>query len=245
MNQVWLAAVSAGLAAWLWLPVDATTRLAPARPWRLPSWAQPLPEAMSARKRWWISAAVTVAMVFLVWDITWLVIIVAPLIAVASWVLLGRLEPSGVRQRRLDTLHALPETLDLIQACVQAGQPLRRAVETVSAFVAPAVADRLRMVTNAVSVGLSDDQAWLVLRDDPTLGSVARDLARCSAWGTTISDVLANHATDVRRQVKAEHIRWAKAVGVRSVLPLSCCYLPAFMLVGIVPIIAGSVALAL
>jgi pilus assembly protein TadC len=34
----------------------------------------------------------------------------------------------------------------------------------------------------------------------------------------------------------------AKAVGVQTIIPVSICYLPAFFLLGVVPVIAGVMA---
>ncbi len=245
MTSAWLAVLSAGLAAWWWCPPDPVGRLAPRPAWRLPAWAQPLPEALGSRQRWWVAAGLAVAVVAYGWDKTWAVVLVAPLVAVAAWVLLGRLEPAGTRDRRLWLAEAVPEALDLIQACVRAGQPLRQAVATVTQIVPAPVAARLKDVTQALAVGLSDDQAWRLVKDDPVWGAVARDLARCAAWGTPVHEVLASHAADLRRQAKAGRLSRAKSAGVRAVLPLGVCYLPAFMLLGVVPILAGGLALIL
>jgi len=170
------------------------------------------------------------------------VVVAGPLVAVAGWVALGRLEPAGTRQRRVETLYALPQALDLLQTCMAAGQPLRNAVAIVADSMGPPVGPLLDSVTNAISVGMSDAQAWQGLQTDPVIGSVARDLARSAVWGTETSDVLAQHAIDLRRQGRIERLTAAKAVGVKSVLPLSMCYLPAFMLLGVVPAVAAGLA---
>jgi hypothetical protein len=50
---------------------------------------------------------------------------------------------------------------------------------------------------------------------------------------------------DLRRQVRAEVESRARAVGVKAALPLGTCLLPAFVLVGVVPLVAGSVSVLL
>ena len=243
MNDMgWLAVASGGLAMWMVVPPDGLARLRPAPVLRLPKWAEPLPEAMSSKKRWWTAGLVAAMVVMFGWSSTGWVVALGPLLLVGGWVGLGKLEPAGARRRRLETLYALPQGLDLVEACVRAGQPLRNAITIVADAMGPPVADLYQAVTNAISVGMSDAQAWQVLKDDPVIGFVARDLARSAAWGTTVTDVLAQHSKDLRRQVRVERLAAAKAVGVKSVLPLGMCYLPAFVLIGVVPAVAAGLA---
>ncbi|NHB85425.1 hypothetical protein G7085_14540 [Tessaracoccus sp. HDW20] len=68
---------------------------------------------------------------------------------------------------------------------------------------------------------------------------MARDVARAERSGTALADVLRTHAEDARRDCHDEAQKAARRVGVRSVVPLMVCFLPAFILVGVVPIIAG------
>jgi len=104
------------------------------------------------------------------------------------------------------------------------------------------ISEILDCVTHAISVGMSDEEAWRVLQDHPAIGFVARDIARSAEWGTTVTDILAQHSADLRRQVAQERLAAAKSVGVKGVLPLGVCYLPAFVLLGVVPVIAVGVS---
>jgi len=242
MSPIWVAAVCAGFTVWLWLPPDAMLRLRPGVQMSLPGWAKPLPGAMESKKRWWIGAGIALVLVVYGWSMTRWVVLLAPVIAVGAWIGLGRLEPGGVKRKRVKALLCLPQALDLMAACVGAGQPLRNAVETVCEAMGSPVADLFEPVTNAVSVGMSDAEAWQVLKGDPVVGFLARDLSRSTAWGTSVTEVLAQHSTDLRRQGMTQRLAAAKAVGVKSVLPLGLCYLPAFILLGVVPVIAAGLA---
>ena len=237
----WLAVLAAGVATWLWAPTSAHRRLRPSAPLRLPRWAQPLPEAMETRRRLAVGALAGSVFVLVGWNLTPIVIALAPLLALGVWVFLGRLQPAEVQRRHAKTVDALPEALDLLRACVRSGQPMRVGVETVARAMGPPVSDHLDRLTWAISVGLSEDQAWLVVAEDPAFAEVARDLARGAAWGTTITDVLAHHGMTMRRRARTARLAKAKAVGVKAVLPLGICYLPAFILLGVVPIIAAGV----
>jgi pilus assembly protein TadC len=189
-----------------------------------------------------VGAGAGVGVAIVLWDLFPVIIPLAVGVVPAVWIALGKLEPSSARHRREVTLNVLPEALDLMGACLRAGQPLRTASITVGQAMGPPMGVLFNSVNHAISVGMSDEQAWKVLGDDPVIGEVARDIARCASWGTTTVEVLAHHSRALRRAAAQCRINRAKQVGVKSVLPLGLCYLPAFLLLGVVPVIAAGVA---
>lgn len=152
---------------------------------------------------------------------------------------LGWLEPGTGRRRREQIVADLPQALDLLAACLTAGMPIRLAVREVVRAVDGPLAEDLSVVLARVDVGESDADAWYALRTHPVVGPMARDIGRSVSSGTGLADVLERHAADARREHAAAVQVRAKAVGVRSVLPLMACFLPAFVLVGVVPIVAS------
>lgn len=156
----------------------------------------------------------------------------------AAW-FQGRLEPRDLRARREAAADDLPITLELMAACLDAGAPLRLAVAQVGAVCAPSTAGTLRSLDDAVCLGVHEPDAWARLSDDPVWGAIAADMVRCSQTGAAASDVLREHAAEARRLAADARLAAARAVGVRSVLPLMTCFLPAFLLVGVVPIVAS------
>jgi tight adherence protein B len=63
------------------------------------------------------------------------------------------------------------------------------------------------------------------------------DLARRA--GVPAAALLRAAADDVRDDVAADALAAAERLGVRLVLPLGTCVLPAFVLVGVVPVVVG------
>lgn len=154
---------------------------------------------------------------------------------------LGWLEAEPERRRQRVLTHQLPECLELLAAALEAGVPLRAAVGHVAGLVPAASADLLGVVLGHLQVGRSDAQAWQALSDHPVWGPMARDLARCADTGAGVAEILGVHAAEARaRQLALRELR-ARTVSVRSVLPLVSCFLPAFVLVGVVPIIAATI----
>jgi pilus assembly protein TadC len=155
------------------------------------------------------------------------------------------LETPAARRRRGKLVDELPAALDLLSAMIAAGLPLRAAVrELVDASDGP-LAEDLRAVIAQIDLGRSDVDAWRSLRDHPALGGVSVDLARSVQSGTMITATLHRHATIARRDRRGEREARARTVGVKSVPPLMLCFVPAFLLISIVPIVASGILAAL
>ncbi len=120
--------------------------------------------------------------------------------------------------------------------------PLRSATSAVASAVGGRLGERLASVVARTAAGFGDGDAWGSLRGDEVLGPVARDLARAADAGTATGALLARHAEAARSAAHAAALARAKAVGVQTIIPVSVCYLPAFFLLGVVPVIAGVLA---
>jgi pilus assembly protein TadC len=134
-----------------------------------------------------------------------------------------------------------PMLLELLAGLVNSGLPLRLALSEVVKIVGGASTKPLAQVLAAIEIGCDDTEAWQQISDDPIWADLAHDLARSSSSGSACAPVLLATAATARQTLASEALVAARAVGVRSSLPLVCCYLPAFLLVGVVPIIGGLV----
>ena len=152
---------------------------------------------------------------------------------------LATLSPAGRIREEQRCRAELPLMLDLLGACLQAGLPVASAVAAVRGAVDEVLAARLAPVATALELGAGNDDAWLALADDEVLGPVARTMLRAGRTGAPPADVVLGLATRQREVLRADYERAAQAVGVSSVAPLTVCFLPAFVLVGVVPVIWG------
>ena len=118
---------------------------------------------------------------------------------------------------------------------------MRVAAEAVAAVSAPVTGERLGRVTSLLAVGINETDAWGALADDPVWGAPAKDLARSARSGTALIEGLRVHGEESRRRAIAAVTKQARQVGVKSVVPLMACFLPAFVLVGVIPIGGGLV----
>jgi pilus assembly protein TadC len=158
---------------------------------------------------------------------------------------LGWLEPGEVRLRRRQRIADAPQALDLLASCLQAGLPVRTALRAVVEVTDGPLSDDLRQVLRLVELGHDDASAWRTLAGHEQLGAAALDLARSVEGGTLLVEGLLVHAELARADRRGQVEAAARRVGVRSVLPLMTCFIPAFLLLGIVPTVASAVMNAL
>ncbi len=159
-------------------------------------------------------------------------------LGLAWW--LGRQEsPAAVRTK--DAIRRdLPVAADLLAACTAVGRPVEPSLEAVAHAVGGPLGARLEAVLARITLGGDPLGEWRRLSDDALLGPLARTLVRSLESGALLSDGLSRLADDRRRERRTETQVKARNVGVRSAAPLAACFLPAFMLIGVVPTIAGA-----
>jgi tight adherence protein C len=168
------------------------------------------------------------------------------LLSTAVMTLLGFMGPwmmVRVRQnkRRWEITLALPDALDLLVICVEAGQGLNAALMSVtreSGMHSPALSDELRMVNLEMSTGMVRSQALrnLALRTgiDDVRGLVAV-LVQSDKFGTSIAQALRTHAYSLRTRRRQRAEEAARKTPVKMVFPLVFCIFPALLTVLLAP----------
>lgn len=145
----------------------------------------------------------------------------------------------ALRQRRAREAADLPHLVGLVAVGVKSGAPVPESVRHACAAFGGSAADRLDEAARAVAWGGDPVQVWGALADDETLAPLGRALARSSRTGASVVRTLALLADDLGDEERARREDAARTVGVRAAVPLGLCLLPAFLLLGIVPVVAG------
>ena len=113
------------------------------------------------------------------------------------------------------------------------------AARCVGAALGGPLGDRLVRVDRALRLGASAAEAWSYLGDGAGPARVTTAAIRSQHSGAAFAGALTRVADDLR----ADHLLAADAAarraGVLIVLPLGLCFLPAFVLAGLVPVIAA------
>ena len=125
--------------------------------------------------------------------------------------------------------------LELVAAAVRSGSGVPRALEATGVAVGGPDGGVLTRAAHALVLGATWERAWA---DAPVaLHPLVRAL--CGAWldGAPPGEALRAAGDEVRHERRGAARTAAARLGVRLVLPLGACYLPAFVLVGLVPVL--------
>lgn len=131
---------------------------------------------------------------------------------------------------RREDLHATALAIDLVAACVESGALL----PTAMAAVGGPFADAAPLLARG-----DYDRAYAVLAATPGLRPVAAVCRRSSQSGAAIGDELRRIAARHRQAANLAARRRSRRAAVWVVLPLGLCFLPAFVLLAVVPVVMG------
>jgi tight adherence protein C len=154
----------------------------------------------------------------------------------------------AARKRRQRLSRGLPDALDLLVVCTEAGLGLGSAIQRVAGDIAvshPELADELKLYTLQMRAGMENRPA---LRDlehrtglDDMRGLVSA-LLQSMRFGTSIGDTLRIYAAELRDKRMQRAEEQAAKVSTKMLFPLVFCMLPAFMLVALGPPILGVIS---
>ncbi|MBA2695700.1 MAG: type II secretion system F family protein [Actinobacteria bacterium] len=153
----------------------------------------------------------------------------------AAWRPAGRRAKCGARRGDDHLGTSVPEVLDLLSLALRGGADVQSAVQQVAAVVGGRAGRELGSVTAALAWGLDEDAAW---GQAPVHWAPARRaLALAATAGVPPAQLLADTATDLRRDTLAGIEVATARLAVRLVLPLGLAFLPAFLLTTVVPVV--------
>ena len=133
--------------------------------------------------------------------------------------------------------------LELIGAMLDAGSGLGRALQLVTGLASQELRVPLGPVVSALALGADWEGAWRSsgIRSRPGAGSEGRASLRCPHRGSRPRPF----CTPMRPRIRRERFRTAEkeaaALGVKLVVPLGLCSLPAFVCLGILPVLLAMV----
>ena len=123
--------------------------------------------------------------------------------------------------------------LDLLDVAIGTGAPLPRALSAVGAAVGGQQGDELARGGAALLLGASWQSAWA----GTALSDVVGALEASWSTGTAPGPALRARADQLRRDRRTRSRTAAGALGVELVLLLGLCFLPVFILLGLVPML--------
>jgi tight adherence protein C len=157
--------------------------------------------------------------------------------AVLGWVAPTFIVAARANRRKREILRALPDALDLMVVCVEAGLGLNQALQRVAeeiAIVSPTLGEQLGLVNLEIRAGTARDDALrnLANRTDlDDLRSLSTVLIQTERFGTSVAQALRTHS-DTLRTKRRQRVEEASAkTAIKMLFPLVFCIFPALFLV--------------
>ncbi len=136
---------------------------------------------------------------------------------------------------------ATASAFDVLAVCLSAGLTVPEAATATASFSPPVVRGILQRAGDLLALGADPETAWQ--SPDQTAGdggeALARLARRSASSGSALAAGVAELAEQERRQVTDTATAAAERAGVLIAGPLGLCFLPAFVCLGVVPVVAG------
>ncbi|MFN8168322.1 MAG: type II secretion system F family protein [Candidatus Nanopelagicales bacterium] len=172
-------------------------------------------------------------------------LLLAVAVALGVRLVVPRLEGEHDRRRRDRLARQAPVTVDLVAACLASGAPPDRAVEAAARAVGAPTSEVLLPAVAALRLGADPEQVWREVAAVDGLAALARAFARSQRSGAALADLLPRVADEVRSAARARAEGRIRTAAVRLTAPLGAALLPAFVLLGVVPVVASWVGVLL
>lgn len=166
----------------------------------------------------------------------------APVVAVLVWAWPALGQRRCQRRLRAEVLRHLPEVTDLFVLAVGAGLTVPLAVSAVGRRAPGPMAPALRLADSEVRLGrrLADALDDIPGRLGEDVRPLIAALVASERYGAPLLDSLLRLSVELRAERRRRAEEAARRVPVKLLFPLVFCTLPAFALLTVAPLLAGS-----
>ncbi|HVV18036.1 MAG TPA: type II secretion system F family protein [Pseudonocardiaceae bacterium] len=146
-----------------------------------------------------------------------------------------------MRARRADARDPLQlaSCWDLLAACLRSGLTVPVAVQAVATEAPRQAGDALRHTAELLALGADPVAAWAPALAEPLTAELARGARRSARSGAALAAVAEGLAARVRAGADDLAEARAQRAAVAVTGPLGLCFLPAFLCIGVVPVVIG------
>lgn len=168
-------------------------------------------------------------------------LVAGPVVGLLGYRLFRRVRRSGFRRRRPDpdTPLRLASSWDLLAACLRAGLPVPAAVRSIAADLPGDGSVALCRTAELIALGADPGEAWESALHCPETAPLARGARRSARSGMALADITDALAAEVRARAGDAAEARAQRAAVLVAGPLGLCFLPAFLCLGVVPVVIG------
>ncbi|MDN5918234.1 MAG: type II secretion system F family protein [Pseudonocardia sp.] len=128
---------------------------------------------------------------------------------------------------------------DLLAVCLRVGLAVPVAVEAAAQRLPGPAGAALRRTSGLLALGAGAEQAWEATAPLPELAAIGRAASRSAATGAALRRTAEAEAARLRAELADLAEAKAQRAAVRITVPLGLCFLPAFLVLGIAPVVIG------
>ncbi|MFB9906233.1 type II secretion system F family protein [Allokutzneria oryzae] len=199
---------------------------------------QPRATAPPATRRRWLAVLAGLSLGGCVAVLAPDAVLLSPLVAFGAWFgarwVLNR--PPDVPET--DPL-ALAAAWDVLAACLSSGMPVPTAVRVVAERLPGSARTALAETAELLALGADPVAAWQPALAVPETARLARAARGTARSGSALAQLVRELATTLRATAADRAEALAQRAAVLVAAPLGLCFLPAFLCLGVVPVVAG------
>ncbi|MFE7748693.1 type II secretion system F family protein [Streptomyces sp. NPDC057428] len=150
-----------------------------------------------------------------------------------------RREARGEQTETARISRQLPLAADLLASCLSAGAGPQDAAEAVGESMGGPLGDRLARTAVEIRLGGDPVDVWGRFGEIPGAAPLARCLERAGTTGAPAAEPVARLADEMRAERASAAVARAQRAGVLITAPVGLCFLPAFLAVGVAPVVIG------
>ncbi|MFF5919151.1 type II secretion system F family protein [Streptomyces flavochromogenes] len=151
----------------------------------------------------------------------------------------GATVPAAPVEELDDAALHLPLAADLLAACASAGAGPGEAAEAVGRSLGGPLGERLARTAAELRLGGEPAEVWRRFGAIPGATGLARCMERAGSSGAPAAEAVARHAAALRSARARTAAARARRAQVLISGPVGLCFLPAFLAVGVAPVVIG------
>lgn len=147
-----------------------------------------------------------------------------------------------VEKHKIDVRNSIPETVELLSLCVDAGLTLTAALNRVGTMQGGVMGAELDRLLREVRLGVAPAAAFQALAErtgEEQIYRLVNALNQVERMGAPISVVLKEQGSEFREIRRARARESAQKVPVKILAPIMLCFLPALMIIVLAPAVMG------
>lgn len=128
---------------------------------------------------------------------------------------------------------------ELLAVCLRAGLPVATAISAAATALPGGTGRHLRRVAGLLELGADPATAWRSAEHRQAVATFARAAGRSAGTGSALAEVARAESARIRADLADTAEARAQRAAVLITGPLGLCFLPAFLVLGIAPVVIG------